>query len=57
VKIDKILERESDSTIYTDYLELFENDPKKIKHMNDLVISNLIFRNTFTPQFMEQSTI
>jgi hypothetical protein len=57
VKIDKILERESDSTIYTDYLKLFENDPKKIKHMNDLVISNLIFRNTFTPQFMEQSTI
>jgi len=25
--------------------------------MNDLVISNLIFRNTFTPQFMEQNTV
>ncbi len=25
--------------------------------MNDLVISNLIYRNTYTPQFMEQNTI
>ena len=57
IKIDKILERKSDQAFYTDYLDLFENDPKEIKYISDLFLSNLIFRNTFTPQFMEQSTV
>jgi len=51
------LERKSDININTDYLDLFDKDPKNIKNMNDLVLSNLIFRNIDTPQFLEQNTI
>ena len=51
------MERKSDININTDYLDLFDKDPKNIKNMNDLVLSNLIFRNIDTPQFLEQNTI
>lgn len=43
------MKRISDKNIYTDYLDLFDKDPKNIKYMNDLVLSNLLFRNIDTP--------
>jgi hypothetical protein len=57
IKIDKILNREADENTNTDYMDLFDQEPKNIKYMNHLFISNLIDRNSETNQFMEQSSV
>ena len=49
IKIDRILGRKSDKNINTDYLDLFDEDPKNIKYMNDFILSNLISSNVDTP--------
>ncbi len=49
MKLDMILGRERCEKYFTQYLDIFKDfkpkEFKKIRFMNDLLLSNLIFRN------------
>ena len=61
MKLDIILNRQKSEDLFTNYLDIFKDfkkkDFKKIKYMNDLLLSNLISRNLKNNQFLESNTV